>query len=892
MRGDETAMHDAAFTDLFKTLAGKADGPFPWQEDLFERFMAGRFDRNLDIPTGLGKTAVMAIWLAARAKGAKIARRLVYIVDRRAVVDQATTVAEGLCEAVYKDSRLKEVLGLGSRPLAISTLRGKHVDNREWLEDPSMPAIILGTIDMIGSRLLFEGYGVSRKMRPYHAGLLGADALFVLDEAHLVPAFERLLETIASGVFGSKNGTSIVPAFKLMSLSATGRARDGQALTLSGKDLEHPVVKERLGAEKKLELRHLAEGAKLPDELASAAWELTKNEESPRRVIVFCNLRDVAEKAKSELERLAKGHAIDTELFVGGRRVHERERAQTRLEDLGFIAGKKINRDKPAFVFATSAGEVGVDLDADDMVSDLVEWDRMIQRLGRVNRRGEGRARVVVLLDECRKATDDKQARQAIFKQAMELLPQHEDYYNASPGSIRAVKLAAQPAANENADHDAHVRNWRCWVIEKASTPEPLRPELSRPVVEAWSMTSLEEHTGRPEVAPWLRGWVDDESQTKIVWRTHLPTRDDGAVEKNEIEDYFEAAQQQTSEELERETWRAQKWLLERAKSRARAEAIGKRDVVAVVFGPSGDLRRSIRLEELIFDGKDKKERERVDQLLGCLPRGTLIVDARLGGLTKEGLLDDGENGAPNTLDSSLDWKPPAPFRVRPFGTGTEAGWRVIHRFVKVATEEGDGGDGLVVEKRLGVGTTEEGRAVSNPQLLEVHQQEAARLADEIASGLGLEGDWAKMLRVAARLHDEGKRAKRWQRAFNAPDTGIFAKTCGPVNVAMLEGYRHEFRSMRDAKGDATFKELPSALQELCLHLIAAHHGYARPVIGTGGWDDEPPTRLEGLAREVAERFARLQQEWGPWGLAWWESLLRAVDAQASRENDARKEVE
>ena len=36
----------------------------------------------------------------------------------------------------------------------------------------------------------------------------------------------------------------------------------------------------------------------------------------------------------------------------------------------------------------------------------------------------------------------------------------------------------------------------------------------------------------------------------------------------------------------------------------------------------------------------------------------------------------------------------------------------------------------------------------------------------------------------------------------------------------------------------------------------------------------------------MAERFARLQREWGPWGLAWWESLLRAVDARASREND------
>jgi CRISPR-associated endonuclease/helicase Cas3 len=103
----------------------------------------------------------------------------------------------------------------------------KYVDNREWLDDPSAPAIVVGTVDMIGSRLLFQGYGVSRKMRPYHAGLLGADTLAVLDEAHLVPAFEELLRDIANGLdlFGPQDKAlqPLVPPFRLMSLSATGR---------------------------------------------------------------------------------------------------------------------------------------------------------------------------------------------------------------------------------------------------------------------------------------------------------------------------------------------------------------------------------------------------------------------------------------------------------------------------------------------------------------------------------------------------------------------------------------------------------------------------------------------------------------------------------------------
>ena len=42
-----------------------AEMPFPWQEELLARFIEGEVVRSLDIPTGLGKTSVMAIWLVA-----------------------------------------------------------------------------------------------------------------------------------------------------------------------------------------------------------------------------------------------------------------------------------------------------------------------------------------------------------------------------------------------------------------------------------------------------------------------------------------------------------------------------------------------------------------------------------------------------------------------------------------------------------------------------------------------------------------------------------------------------------------------------------------------------------------------------------------------------------
>jgi len=281
---------------LYQALGLKGEEtPFPWQLTLLDEFRNGKLRPALDLPTGIGKTSVMAVWLVARALGAPLPRRMVYVVDRRAVVDQATEVAMCLREFVEQTPEVKKQLGISGRSLPISTLRGQYVDNREWLDDPAAPAIIVGTVDMIGSRLLFQGCGVSRKMRPYHAGLLGADTLAVLDEAHLVPAFEALLRDIASGVdlLGPRDKAlqTLVPSFSLISLSATGRGSATQAaLRLSEEDFNHPIVKRRLMAPKRLFVRNLQKGDELVDALVDEAWRLASDGKRAIRCIVFCNV--------------------------------------------------------------------------------------------------------------------------------------------------------------------------------------------------------------------------------------------------------------------------------------------------------------------------------------------------------------------------------------------------------------------------------------------------------------------------------------------------------------------------------------------------------------------------------------------------------------------------
>ena len=790
---------------------------------------------------------------------------------------------------------------------------------------------------MLGSRLLFEGYGVSRKMRPYHAGMLGADTLFVLDEAHLVPPFEMMLQTLVmdESRFGpDRDLAALVPSLKLLSLSATGRSADGEVWRLTDADLSHPIAKKRLGATKRLSFRESDGSKSLAELLAEEAWSLAGQGAKAVRVIVFSNSRDVAENTNSTVEQLAKGDTkqgiapvtIETELFVGARRVREREQVAKWLDAHGFLAGSKNAPQHPTFLFATSAGEVGVDLDADHIVCDLVEWERMVQRLGRVNRRGDGdaTARVVIewvaptqaqskaltkeigernqsetanaqkYVDAVNVAQKDRTHRVYIFQAPLRCLPSQSDIYNASPGALRTLKIKAEE------DEDLRA------IIEAATSAPPLRPALTRPVVDAWSMTSLEKHTGRPAVAPWLRGWVDDEPQTTVVWRRHLPVcQNSAAAEKKQFAnagEFFEQAPPHLSETLETESWRVFDWLTKRAKAISntlddirhagddddQSRHLDRGSIFAIVLGRAVSVERFVSLEELAFNGKDTKQVKRQkEELQRSLNNNTLVIDARFGGLSDNGLLDDATKFKHSSTGDDEDWTLTG-FRVRlseDESRPDDRTWRMCFRFVSCVSELGEPVSWLLVEKQRVVATSEDARAIAKTtQTLATHQEWAESEAERLAAEHQLPPEYMQMLKVAARLHDEGKQSLRWQNAFSAPGAGRpFAKTRGPVKLRLLDGYRHEFGSLPHLERDLEFLSLSSDLQELALHLVSAHHGFGRPLIRASGCEDAPPSALERRAREVALRFARLQRRWGPWGLAWWESLLRAADQRASR---------
>ena len=65
---------------------------------------------------------------------------------------------------------------------------GEAISKPTWAESPEKQAVLIGTQDMLLSRALMRGYGMSRYSWPIHFALLHSDCLWVFDEVQLMGA--------------------------------------------------------------------------------------------------------------------------------------------------------------------------------------------------------------------------------------------------------------------------------------------------------------------------------------------------------------------------------------------------------------------------------------------------------------------------------------------------------------------------------------------------------------------------------------------------------------------------------------------------------------------------------------------------------------------------------
>jgi len=95
---------------------------YPWQGRLYRALMAAHFPASLDIPTGLGKSTAVLLYLLAVAHGAPLPRRLAYVVDRRAIVDQTAVAIRNWT------GRIGEIPELAGRFEALAAFPGSDQD--------------------------------------------------------------------------------------------------------------------------------------------------------------------------------------------------------------------------------------------------------------------------------------------------------------------------------------------------------------------------------------------------------------------------------------------------------------------------------------------------------------------------------------------------------------------------------------------------------------------------------------------------------------------------------------------------------------------------------------------------------------------------------------------
>lgn len=209
------------------------------------------------------------------------------------------------------------------------------------------------------------------------------------------------------------------------------------------------------------------------------------------------------------------------------------------------------------------------------------------------------------------------------------------------------------------------------------------------------------------------------------------------------------------------------------------------------------------------------------------------------------------------------------------------------------------------------------------------HTDDVVAELRDILSDLGIDTSEREVLEEAARWHDWGKAHEVFQRAVIEEDRP--PDWVGNTSVGKAPG---RFWDRRGYKHAGFRHELASALgmlhigmTDLSAYLVAAHHGKVRlsirslpnetvppeperlfargvwdgdalPSVSLGGGVVPPKTTLDLSCMQMgrsaeggpswAERMLRLRDRWGPFKLAYLETLLRAADMRASR-NEARK---
>ena len=914
------------FGEFFAALNGGHD-PFSWQEEVLDHICEhGVWPERINAPTGSGKSSVVDIHLFANALAAvgaapRVPRRLCVTVGRRALVDSQATRADNILGCMKKAltdgsgepdilRRVAEALQSfqtrndekESNPFETGHIRGELSNRNLPVTDISACAIIAATPDMYGSRALFRGYGSTKAARPRETALLTMDTVMVLDEAHMN---RQLLHTTQRIAELQKREVNLgVPTLQVVETTATPSTEDSDSTTL-GVDIEaldspnDEELRNRVYSHKELMLHPIDKWDGKPGNAATvnAAVDAIKDflahreagEGSDEAHTVGCIVNHVR-TAISIKEKLTKDKVLgkdEVELLVGRMRPSDLEKLQEDHNKLFTTEGD----ESVKVVVATQTLEVGIDVDFADLVTELAPASSLAQRFGRVNRLGHRTDSKVVVI---RPANSDLVKKDAPPYKAVDL--------SNAYGWLEALNDAENPSVNPA----AMVKN-----PPVQSSPERLlyqRPEWSD--LLEFSRTD-ENPYDEPDLDLWLHDSLEAETAMGgVIVRDNLPSNTSAAMEILKTgyfaprdEETFPANLKILKEILDHQDEhgvKPRKFLYRQGEislwqdadqGEENNQTLAPGDVLILDTGSIPFTNQNIAVTQRELPSK-KDELEAVPFPEGiklyvyekCVDREEDFREYL--GLSPEEvaeLLDSQASGGQKRIASELS-------------TEAEDGQEVIAWYADV-TDDKKSVEGSDIAQELGL---------TDPVLLDDHQNDVAERTRQLAENLGLAPEFSEALELAAKYHDEGKRDLRFQQMLGAdPEAGALAKS-GRRSVAeayrarsrsaLPKGWRHEQLS---ALMVAASPEKVGEHRDLVLRIIGCSHGHGRfSFAHDAGFLLKEGYLPEGLDYEaLKEQATRLfnvgywdnlmeqtSRTYGPYATAYLEAVERAADAQISRE--------
>ncbi len=896
------------FDGWFRALNGMGpdQGPFPWQRRLFHEWLCppgprpARWPGLIKLPTASGKTALIDLAVLALAAGSPCARRRVaFVVDRRLVVDEAAhragLIAERLRRSLDSPSGplcevARSLLSLGGEePLVVAVLRGGIPGDDGWARSPAQPAVVLSTVDQVGSRLLFRAYGGhGPRSWPIHAGLLGRDTLIIIDEAHCAAPFCQTAQAIA-GRWQDFAELPVGESLSLVRMSATpGEEPDFE---LDGEDRRDCSLSLRLAARKATELSlvetsHAGHRRALVQKLLAGAHDRLGSMTAGVLGIVVNRVAD-ARAIFGRLE-LPDGRKL---LLTGRVRGWERD---SLLRDWlpRLRAGSRQEADAPLAVVATQCIEVGANMDFDFMLTEIASLDALRQRFGRLDRLG------------------DRQRRAGLPGGA-----------EPAPGMIVAAASQVEiqgdgVAANPDPVYGHSLcRTWTWLKGQARGEPpcvdfgidaiEPALPEgeellkLCRDVESAYPLlpvhldllaqTSPPPAPG-PEIAAFLHGTTRASPEVTVVWRCDLPE------DRTDLwPDRVAVQPPAAGEGCPVPVWEFRRWM---AAAGLRSGEDGGDVEGAGRDGETGASRRQV----LRWRGIGEAETVSAG---GVAPGDTVVVPSSYGGCdafgwnpdSKEPVRDIGDAAswaagrrpvlrldALRQLLASVDGAAEAGAAVRDleeWAGGDEEAPDAEKALRRLASAPGlpdwlrelagalardrlrrpvDAVGALAVVGRRGrgedLGTAGDGSSMGVEVALADHSAGVRDWAARLAAAAGLSERLVSDIALAGWLHDVGKADPRFQAWLRGGDQVAVALADAPLaksgqnprHRAAIRRGRELARYPRQARHEAQSLALVAGQDrlrrqafdwDLVQHLLVSHHGFGRPFVPVA-FDPEP----------------------------------------------------